>query len=94
MALVLCPECKKEISSSAASCPHCGHQLKVKKFNPGVAAALSLVLPGLGQVYQRRILWGIIWLLVTVAGYMFFIIPGIILHILCIISAAMTDPYK
>lgn len=24
MALVLCPECKKEISSYAKSCPHCG----------------------------------------------------------------------
>lgn len=24
MALVTCPDCKKEISSRAASCPHCG----------------------------------------------------------------------
>ena len=28
MALIECPECKKEISDSAASCPHCGYQLK------------------------------------------------------------------
>lgn len=27
MALVLCPECKKEVSSSAASCPHCGYAI-------------------------------------------------------------------
>ena len=28
MALTHCPECKKEISSSAKSCPHCGYQPK------------------------------------------------------------------
>ena len=28
MALTNCPECKKEISSSAKKCPHCGYQPK------------------------------------------------------------------
>lgn len=28
MALVSCPECKKEVSDSAITCPHCGYQLK------------------------------------------------------------------
>ncbi|MBQ0009227.1 MAG: zinc ribbon domain-containing protein [Firmicutes bacterium] len=31
MALVKCPECKKEISDSADSCPHCGYKLKNTK---------------------------------------------------------------
>lgn len=28
MPLVSCPECKREVSSGAASCPGCGHQLR------------------------------------------------------------------
>lgn len=28
MALIKCPECSKEISDKAASCPHCGYSLK------------------------------------------------------------------
>ena len=29
MALTLCPECAKEVSTEAVSCPHCGHPLTV-----------------------------------------------------------------
>lgn len=28
MALIKCPECNKEVSSSAVSCPHCGYEIK------------------------------------------------------------------
>ena len=28
MALINCPECKKEVSDTLAACPHCGFQLK------------------------------------------------------------------
>ena len=28
MALINCPECNKEISDSAKSCPHCGYKFK------------------------------------------------------------------
>lgn len=33
--------------------------------SPGVAAVLSAVLPGLGQIYNGRFIWAIIWFLVT-----------------------------
>ncbi len=29
--LIQCPECKKEISSQADKCPHCGYVVKRKK---------------------------------------------------------------
>lgn len=32
MALINCPECNKEISDTARSCPHCGY--KMKMMNP------------------------------------------------------------
>ncbi len=28
MALIQCPECGKEVSTAASSCPHCGYPLK------------------------------------------------------------------
>ena len=33
--------------------------------NPGIAAVLSLIVPGIGQIYNGRFLWGIFWLIVT-----------------------------
>jgi TM2 domain-containing membrane protein YozV len=33
--------------------------------NPGIAAVLSLILPGLGQIYNGQFLWAIFWFIVT-----------------------------
>jgi len=33
-------------------------------------------------------------MLVVVLGYMAFIIPGLVLHLLCIVMAAAGDPYR
>ena len=33
--------------------------------NPGLAALLSLVIPGVGQIYNGRVLAGILWLIIT-----------------------------
>jgi TM2 domain-containing membrane protein YozV len=33
--------------------------------NPGVAAVLSAIIPGVGQFYNGRILAGILWLIIT-----------------------------
>ena len=33
--------------------------------NPGTAAVLSLVIPGVGQIYNGAILRGVFWLIVT-----------------------------
>ena len=32
---------------------------------PGVGAVLSFILPGLGQLYAGRFLWGIFWFIIT-----------------------------
>lgn len=31
MALIKCPECGKEVSSGATSCPNCGHPISPQK---------------------------------------------------------------
>jgi TM2 domain-containing membrane protein YozV len=33
--------------------------------NPGLAAVFSLLIPGVGQIYNGDWLWGIFWLIMT-----------------------------
>jgi TM2 domain-containing membrane protein YozV len=33
--------------------------------NPGTAAIMSFLLPGLGQLYNGQILWAIVWFIIT-----------------------------
>jgi hypothetical protein len=103
MALVKCPECLREVSSAAASCPGCGHPITVvhaalpeprRKWSPGVAALLSFIIPGAGQMYKGQVGSGLVWLLVVIIGYAAFVVPGLILHLICIFSAASGDPTK
>lgn len=40
-------------------------EIERKDPSPGLAALLSLVAPGIGQVYTGHFLWAIFWLVVT-----------------------------
>lgn len=62
--------------------PHARH------ISPGVAAVLSFVWPGAGQMYTGHIGAGLGWMVGTFLGYVALIVPGLILHALCIFSAA------
>ena len=99
MALIKCPECGREVSNAAASCPGCGHPIApqptsqsilqpAQKWSPGVAAVLSLVIPGAGQMYKGSIGGGLCWLLFVVIGYALMVVPGLILHLICIVNTA------
>jgi TM2 domain-containing membrane protein YozV len=55
--------------------------------SPGIAAVLSVVIPGLGQVYSGRLLAGGIWFLATTLAYSAILIPGFLVHAFCIWSA-------
>jgi TM2 domain-containing membrane protein YozV len=57
-------------------------------YSPAAAAALSLFLPGVGQIYTGRVPQGVGWMLATGMGYLLFLIPGLILHICCVVNAA------
>ena len=63
-------------------------------WNPGVAAVLSFFIPGLGQLYKAQVFNGLLWFFVVLVGYFFFIIPGVVLHIFCIVGAVSGDPSK
>ncbi len=55
--------------------------------SPGVAAVLSVLIPGLGQVYSGRLLAGAIWFGVTGFCYWAILLPGFVAHAFCIWSA-------
>ena len=55
--------------------------------SPGLAAVLSVLLPGLGQVYCGRLLPGAVWLLATCFFYWAVLLPGFLLHAVCVWSA-------
>lgn len=59
-----------------------------RTYSPAAAAALSLFLPGVGQIYSGRVPQGVGWMLATGLGYLLFLVPGLILHICCIVNAA------
>jgi TM2 domain-containing membrane protein YozV len=54
---------------------------------PGIAAVLSVVVPGLGQLYAGRLLAGALWFLGTGFAYWAVLVPGFLVHALCIWSA-------
>lgn len=55
--------------------------------SPVLAAALSLLVPGAGQLYAGHAVSAMLWFLLVLAGYTL-ILPGLFLHLCCIASAA------
>lgn len=51
------------------------------------AALLSFFMPGLGQMTTGQIAAGVLWMVFTCFGYAYYLIPGLILHALCVINA-------
>jgi TM2 domain-containing membrane protein YozV len=99
--MIECPWCQAEINTTAMKCRHCGEFVKQSaamahappgpRKSPGIAALLSLVIPGAGQMYRERIFTGFAWLAFVSVGYLAFFFPGLILHFCCIIAATMDD---
>jgi TM2 domain-containing membrane protein YozV len=55
--------------------------------SPVLAALLSVIVPGAGQLYSGNALSAVLWFLIVGAGYTL-ILPGLILHLFCVVSAA------
>ena len=55
--------------------------------SPGIAAVLSVLLPGLGQLYSGRLLAGAVWFAATSMAYWAVLLPGFIVHAICVWGA-------
>jgi len=94
---VVCKHCGRPLDSTTPlNQNYYGNftQTNQPKWSPGIAAILSLIIPGAGQMYKGDVGEGIVWLFGVTSGYFLFIVPGVIAHIICIIQAASGDPYK
>ena len=90
-AAIVCKHCGRNLMKTSQSSP-VQTQVIVQQLpnqpSAGVAAVLSLIVPGAGQLYRGRLLSGLVWFVCVVVGYMLFIVPGLILHFCCIVAAA------
>ena len=74
MALIKCPECSKDVSTSASACPHCGYPLKnVNHYPPNRAS--RLIEKEHDRKYKQMIAGGIISLIAAVGFLMFLCHP-------------------
>lgn len=56
-------------------------------FDPGTAAFLTFLIPGWGQMRRGKMKVGLIWLVIVLLGYFLIIVPGLILHGVCMLDA-------
>ncbi len=59
------------------------------KIPNSIAAVWTMMLPGLGQMMKGQIMSGIFWALATAAGYYAYFWPGLAIHTVCILDAAL-----
>lgn len=79
MALINCPECKKQISDSAPTCPSCGYLLKAvtieqtsKTWKLCKIVAVLMFLLGLALFNNKELSW--LASILIVFGVIFFIV--------------------
>ena len=65
----------------------------VRRWSPALAAVLSFLVPGLGQLYKGQVINGIVWFFLVGVGYLALILPGMLLHFFCILGAASGNPW-
>jgi len=96
MAQNYCPNCGAELQYKEAEiCPSCGVRIRPpeppRKKEPVLAALLSFIFAGSGQVYNGELGKGILILAGTVIGAFVFLIPGIIVWLFGIFDAYTTS---
>lgn len=96
-----CATCRRRVPASADHCPHCGARtnkvmvaesgalLEPRPVNPVLAGAMSLLVPGLGQIYLGQTAKGLLFLALIIAGA----ITGGLSHIVLALYAAI-EAYK
>lgn len=58
-------------------------------FNTTAAAVISIFIPGGGHAYKGQPFNGLAWFFVVVCGYAALLLPGVILHLVCIYTSTL-----
>jgi hypothetical protein len=63
MALITCPDCKKQVSGDAEKCVHCGRPIRAKSRRLGARAGMSVILIAIGLylVSAGSVMPGAVW---------------------------------
>ena len=89
-----CEHCGSEISMEAELCPSCGVRLETNEKSPAVAAVLSAIINGGGQLYNGDVAKGAIIFGVQIVNVMLmFVLIGLITFPLVWIYSVY-DAYK
>jgi TM2 domain-containing membrane protein YozV len=87
-----CPECGAGLPDELAEkCPLCGALTAKEEKSPGIAALLSFIFAGSGQIYNGEMVKGILLLLGTLIGVLIYVVPGVIIWIYGIYDAYATS---
>ena len=91
---MFCPKCGKQIEVTDQFCPSCGCSISnasAQDFAPtrvsaptknvAVALILSVIIPGLGQIYCGKVLKGILFLVISVFFLVGFSLIGLVIWI-------------
>lgn len=60
------------------------------KIDNSIAAILSMMIPGLGQMLKGQYILGIVWPFIIGGGYLINTWIGLPIHVLCIMDAGIT----
>lgn len=91
---VVCGDCHGRLRGTPAAPMAMQVVIPHQKWSPSAAVLIGLVLPGGGQIYRGQAGTGIVLLISSIVGYILCIIPGLIIHIIAIISGAIGDTRK
>lgn len=87
----ICSNCGSKIDAMAKVCVHCG--AKTIKKNPLIALGLSLIFPGLGQLYNNQNHKGIILIIGYIVSFILCLILIGIIFVILIWIYAMYDAF-
>ncbi|QEG23884.1 DUF4339 domain-containing protein [Mariniblastus fucicola] len=105
-----CCFCQNDVRPTSRKCQHC-HEILDRadrshyayanapnRWSPGIAALLSLLIPGAGQMYKGQVFNGICWFFFMPVCYLIcimtvFLTPlAMLIHVCCIVGASQGDP--
>ncbi len=61
------------------------HEYHIVRKNRWLGAFLSFMIPGAGSMYAGKVQFGLLMLILTIAGYLVFIVPGVFLHLISVL---------